>query len=109
MTGPVGSGPLKLSVPASMVPGMHVDWTVSEDGLGGWDPALVDQVVRRVSSPGYTEWWDRVQASGYCARPVHLVGVDGFGRPREVLGGARTAARRCARRVRISTPGTPGS
>jgi hypothetical protein len=66
--------------------GMNVDWTVSEDGLGGWDPALVDQVVRRVSSPGYTEWWDRVQASGYCARPVHLVGVDGFGRQREVLG-----------------------
>jgi len=66
--------------------GMNVDRAVSGDGLGGWDPALIDQVVRRVSSPGYTEWWDRVQASGYCARPVHLVGVDGFGRQREVLG-----------------------
>ena len=52
----------------------------------GFSDAVVAQMLRRASSPGFERWWSRVQNAGYCARPIHLSGVDGLGRERQVLG-----------------------
>jgi len=60
----------------------------SGDGGGAlcWDETVVAQAVARASSPGFEDWWSRVAGSGFCARPVHLLGVDGHGALLPVLG-----------------------
>lgn len=55
-------------------------------GAGCWDDPVVAQAVARASSPGFGAWWSRVAGSGFCARPVHLLGVDGAGGLLRVLG-----------------------
>jgi hypothetical protein len=59
---------------------------IAAGSVAGWDDRVLEQVVRRASSRGYERWWHRVARSGFCARPVHLAGVDGFGRELAVLG-----------------------
>jgi hypothetical protein len=54
--------------------------------VGCWDDAAVAQAVARASSPGFDDWWSRVAGSGFCARPVHLLGVDRGGGLLRVLG-----------------------
>jgi hypothetical protein len=51
-----------------------------------WDDAVVAQAVARASSPGFQAWWSRAAGSGFCARPVHLLGVDRDGALLRVLG-----------------------
>ncbi|KAA8958641.1 replication initiator [Mycobacterium sp.] len=53
---------------------------------GSWDDAVVSQAVARASSPGFQAWWSRVAGSGFCARPVHLLGVGRDGGLLRVLG-----------------------
>jgi len=59
------------------------------------DPGLaLGQVVERASWSGFDRWWSKVTGVGFCARPIHLVGVDGTGRERTVL--ARCKNRRAS-------------
>ncbi len=60
----------------------------SGDGGGALcgDETVVAQAVARASSPGFDVWWSRAAGSGFCARPVHLLGVDGHGGLLRVLG-----------------------
>jgi len=60
----------------------------SGDGGGAlcWDETVVSQAVARASSPGFDAWWSRAAGSGFCARPVHLVGVGRDGALLRVLG-----------------------
>ncbi|MDQ2636973.1 MAG: plasmid replication initiator protein [Actinomycetota bacterium] len=45
------------------------------------DPAwVIDQMVRRASSPGFETWWRRVESVGWCAHPIQLVGSGSIGR-----------------------------
>jgi len=46
---------------------------------------VVAQMMRRASSPGFNAWWQRVEAIGFCANPIHLAGRDNLGREREVF------------------------
>ena len=41
---------------------------------------VIDQMVRRASSPGFESWWRRAESVGFCANPIHLTGADPFGR-----------------------------
>ncbi|MCV7121016.1 plasmid replication initiator protein [Mycobacterium nebraskense] len=42
--------------------------------------AVITQMCRRASSPGFGSWWRRVESVGYCAHPIQLVGADLGGR-----------------------------
>ena len=47
--------------------------------------AVVKQMIRRASSAGFDAWWQRVGAVGFCANPIHLAGLDEFGREHQVF------------------------
>ena len=32
--------------------------------------AVISQMCRRASSPGFESWWRRVESVGYCAHPI---------------------------------------
>ncbi|MCX8557221.1 plasmid replication initiator protein [Mycolicibacterium mucogenicum] len=42
--------------------------------------AVVRQMVRRASSPGFDTWWRRAESVGFCAHPIQLTGTDRYGR-----------------------------
>jgi hypothetical protein len=46
---------------------------------------VVAQMIRRASSAGFDDWWQRVEAIGFCANPIHLAGLDSSGREHEVF------------------------
>lgn len=46
--------------------------------------AVIRQMLRRASSPGFDDWWRRCESVGFCAHPIQLAGIDGFGRGRTV-------------------------
>lgn len=46
--------------------------------------AVISQMCRRASSPGFGSWWRRVESVGYCAHPIQLVGADTAGRQHAV-------------------------
>ncbi|MBV8178787.1 MAG: plasmid replication initiator protein [Mycobacterium sp.] len=47
--------------------------------------AVVAQMIRRASSTGFNAWWQRVEAVGFCANPIHLAGLDKFGRDHQAF------------------------
>jgi hypothetical protein len=51
-------------------------------------------LVSRAAWLGFDLWWSKVAGGGFCARPIHLVGVDGAGRQHMVL--ARCKNRRAS-------------
>lgn len=57
--------------PVIVLPGLST--TVDVD-------AVIGQMCRRASSPGFGSWWRRVESVGYCAHPIQLVGADTGGR-----------------------------
>jgi hypothetical protein len=88
-------GALVVSVPVGTVRGVRQAGSDSSAGVvstpggavvAGFSDAVVAQMLRRAASPGFERWWSRVENAGYCARPIHLSGVDGFGREHQVLG-----------------------
>lgn len=46
---------------------------------------VVSQIIARASSPGFEDWWARVEHAGFCSSPVELRGRDASGRPVTVL------------------------
>jgi hypothetical protein len=46
---------------------------------------VVAQMIRRAGSAGFDAWWQRVEAVGFCANPIHLAGRDELGREHQVL------------------------
>ena len=67
-------------------------WPVAS---GMASPGLaMGQLVSRAAWPGFDGWWSKVAGCGFCARPIHLVGVDGAGREHTVL--ARCKNRRAS-------------
>jgi len=42
--------------------------------------AVITQMCRRASSPGFEMWWRQVESVGYCAHPIQLSGTDDAGR-----------------------------
>jgi hypothetical protein len=79
-----------LSVPVGIVHAVTAVSSGAGSGGGtivsGFDDAVVAQMLRRASSSGFGRWWSRVENAGFCARPIHLAGVDGLGREQQVLG-----------------------
>lgn len=70
----------------------RLPWPVT---AGMADPGLaLGQVVERASWSGFDRWWSKVAGVGFCARPIHLVGVDETGREHTVL--ARCKNRRAS-------------
>lgn len=70
----------------------RLPWPVA---AGVADPGLaLGQVVERASWSGFDRWWSKVAGVGFCARPIHLVGVDAAGREHTVL--ARCKNRRAS-------------
>lgn len=57
-------------------------------------PDVVSQIIARASSPGFEDWWSRVEHAGFCSSPVELRGRDASGRPVTVL--ARCKNRRAS-------------
>lgn len=57
-------------------------------------PDIVSQILARASSPGFEDWWSRVEHAGFCSSPVELRGRDASGRPVTVL--ARCKNRRAS-------------
>lgn len=55
---------------------------------------VVAQIIARASSPGFDDWWSRVEHTGFCSSPVELRGRDASGRPVTVL--ARCKNRRAS-------------
>lgn len=47
--------------------------------------AVVAQMIRRASSAGFNDWWQRVEAIGFCANPIHLTGLDNLGREHKLF------------------------
>jgi uncharacterized Zn-finger protein len=41
--------------------------------------AVIKQMIRRARSAGFNAWWQRIEAVGFCANPIHLAGPDEFG------------------------------
>jgi hypothetical protein len=58
---------------------------------------MVVQMVRRAASPGFESWWRRAEHVGFCANPIHLSGIDMFGRQHQVLS-------RCNNRRAVACP-----
>jgi hypothetical protein len=81
-----------------MQAGWGSDWVSAPLGwpvvAGMPSPLAVSQLVSRVAWSGFDGWWSKVAGAGFCARPIHLVGVDGAGRQHTVL--ARCKNRRAA-------------
>jgi hypothetical protein len=46
---------------------------------------VVAQMIRRASSAGFDAWWQRVEAVGFCANPIHLAGRDELGHEHHVF------------------------
>jgi len=46
--------------------------------------AVIGQMLRRATSPGFDDWWRRAESVGFCAHPIQLTGTDAFGRGRTV-------------------------
>ena len=46
---------------------------------------VIDQMIRRARSAGFDSWWQRVEAVGFCANPIHLSGRDQFGCEHQVF------------------------
>ncbi|HZE14566.1 MAG TPA: replication initiator [Mycobacterium sp.] len=70
----------------------RLSWPV---GAGMADPGLaLGQLVERAAWSGFDSWWSKVAGVGFCARPIHLVGVDLTGREHAVL--ARCKNRRAS-------------
>jgi hypothetical protein len=46
---------------------------------------VVAQMIRRARSAGFNRWWQRVEAVGFCANPIHLTGTDELGREHQVF------------------------
>jgi hypothetical protein len=46
---------------------------------------VVAQMIRRARSSGFNAWWQRVEAVGFCANPIHLAGRDELGRDHQVF------------------------
>jgi hypothetical protein len=42
-------------------------------------------LVRRAAWSGFDRWWSKVAGVGFCARPIHLVGIDSDGRQHTLL------------------------
>lgn len=57
-------------------------------------PDIVRQIIERASSPGYDDWWSRVEHAGFCSSPVELRGRSAVGKPITVL--ARCKNRRAS-------------
>lgn len=57
-------------------------------------PDVVSQIIARASSPGFEDWWSRVEHAGFCSSPVELRGRDASGRPMTIL--ARCKNRRAS-------------
>lgn len=57
-------------------------------------PEVVSQIIARASSPGFEDWWSRVEHAGFCSSPVELRGRDASGRPVTIL--ARCKNRRAS-------------
>ena len=69
------SGRPVLGNPAIILPGIPA--TI--------DPQpVIDQMVRRASSPGFEGWWRRAESVGMCAHPIQLTGTAAFGRQQVV-------------------------
>jgi hypothetical protein len=91
-----------LSDPAVSVTVMQAgsgsDWASAPLGwpvvAGLPSPLAVSQLVSRAAWSGFDRWWSKVAGAGFCARPIHLVGVDGAGRQHTVL--ARCKNRRAS-------------
>jgi len=64
-----------VAQPAFVLPGLPA--TIDAD-------AVITQMCRRASSPGFGSWWRRVESVGYCAHPIQLVGADTSGRQHTV-------------------------
>jgi hypothetical protein len=47
--------------------------------------AVVAQMIRRARSAGFNAWWQRVEAVGFCANPIHLAGRDELDREHQVF------------------------
>ncbi|MBV8347321.1 MAG: plasmid replication initiator protein [Mycolicibacterium sp.] len=47
--------------------------------------AVVAQMIRRARSAGFNAWWQRVEAIGFCANPIHLAGLDDSGQEHRVF------------------------
>ena len=47
--------------------------------------AVIKQMIRRARSTGFNTWWQRIEAVGFCANPIHLAGADEFGREHRVF------------------------
>lgn len=65
--------------PAITLPGI-----TTTPGIAGDIDAVIGQMVRRASSPGFDGWWRRAESVGFCAHPIQLAGADGFGRQQVV-------------------------
>jgi hypothetical protein len=46
--------------------------------------AVVGEMMRRASSPGFGQWWRRAESVGFCAHPIQLTGPDTHGRSQVV-------------------------
>ena len=74
ITSSVAGQPM-LGNPAIVLPGVPATM----------DPRpVIDQMVRRASSPSFQAWWRRAESVGMCAHPIQLTGSDAFGRQRVV-------------------------
>jgi hypothetical protein len=47
--------------------------------------AVVNQMIRRARSSGFNTWWQRLEAVGFCANPIHLAGPDELGREHQIF------------------------
>jgi len=59
------------------LPGLPTTVAVNAD-------AVIGEMLRRASSPGFDDWWRRVASVGFCAHPIQLAGTDAFGRQQRV-------------------------
>jgi hypothetical protein len=94
---------LGLSDPAVSVTVMQAgsgsEWAAAPLGwpvaAGMASPELaMGQLVSWASWSGFDRWWSKVAGCGFCARPIHLVGIDGAGRQHTAL--ARCKNRRAS-------------
>jgi len=58
---------------------------------------VVVQMVRRAASRGFESWWRKAENVGFCANPIHLSGIDTFGRQHLVF-------TRCNNRRAVACP-----
>jgi hypothetical protein len=46
---------------------------------------VVAQMIRRARSTGFDAWWQRLEAVGFCANPIHLSGPDEYDRDHQIF------------------------